>query len=76
MIDHVNSLKSQTNEKLLKTIGFSAVELDTNSNLIRSKETAIGNFITDIIRYEQRTQICVLNSGEILKFFSIQIKYF
>ena len=38
----------------MKTIGYSLVDLETTSDIVRSSETNAGNFLADIIKYELR----------------------
>lgn len=44
-------------------IGEISVQLDGRFSSIRSKETNLGNLITDIMRYATKTDIALLNSG-------------
>lgn len=46
-----------------KTIGYLEEDLDTRFCEIRAKETTIGNFIADVIRFSYSSQISLLNTG-------------
>ncbi|CAJ1391032.1 unnamed protein product, partial [Effrenium voratum] len=48
-----------------KLVGATAVDLDSTFASIRTKETNIGNFITDIMRFALKADVAVLNSGTI-----------
>lgn len=44
-------------------IGETAIDLDARFQSIRTKETNIGNFVTDVMRHQLHADLAVLNSG-------------
>lgn len=46
-----------------KIIGETAVDLDCRFSSIRTRETNIGNFITDVMRAGLNTDVAIINSG-------------
>jgi 5'-nucleotidase len=46
-----------------KRIGHSNVDLDARFQMIRTQETNIGNFVTDIMRRGTSADVAILNSG-------------
>jgi 5'-nucleotidase len=45
------------NEKLEKVCGYTAVDLDSRFEKVRTQETNISNFVADIMRYVYKTDI-------------------
>jgi hypothetical protein len=46
-------------------IGTTAVELDSRSTTVRSRETAIGALIADAMRWSAQTEVAMTNGGGI-----------
>mmetsp|Transcript_31617 Transcript_31617/g.57502 ORF Transcript_31617/g.57502 Transcript_31617/m.57502 type:complete len:1768 (+) Transcript_31617:51-5354(+) len=46
-----------------EVVGHTAVDLDSRFASIRTKETNIGNFVTDIMRLSLKADLAMLNSG-------------
>jgi len=44
-------------------VGATAVDLDSRFASIRTKETNIGNFVTDVMRHALKADVAMLNSG-------------
>ena len=44
-------------------IGTTAVELDSRSTTVRSRETAIGALIADAMRWSAQTEVAMTNGG-------------
>jgi 5'-nucleotidase len=51
--------------KMEQPAGYTGVELDARFDQIRSKETNIGNFVADVVRYVYKTDTVILNSGSL-----------
>jgi 5'-nucleotidase len=47
------------------TVGYTAVELDGSFATVRRKESALGNFIVDVVTHAMRADIGLLNSGSL-----------
>ncbi|HJU05901.1 MAG TPA: bifunctional UDP-sugar hydrolase/5'-nucleotidase [Nitrospiraceae bacterium] len=58
---YAEELEQQTG----KVLGEALVDLDGESTRIRSQETNFGNLMADLLRKEFRTEIALLNSGQI-----------
>ena len=48
-----------------KIIGYTAIDLDTRFENIRTKETNFSNFYMDIIREELNADIALANAGTV-----------
>ncbi|CAE7536874.1 mggB [Symbiodinium pilosum] len=46
-----------------QVVGATAVDLDSRFASIRTKETNIGNFVTDVMRHALKADVAMLNSG-------------
>jgi 5'-nucleotidase len=56
-----NALKS----KLEKPIGYTAAPLDARFTTVRTRESNMGNFVCDLMRYYYDTDCCIIASGTI-----------
>lgn len=56
---------AQLDEKLRVVVGHTEVDLDGRREVVRRRETNLGNLIADIYRETQRTDIAIQNSGGI-----------
>ena len=61
----VKSYDDKWNEKMLKTNCLLESPLDVRFSHIRTQESAIGNFLADIMRKEMLSDVAILNSGGI-----------
>lgn len=59
----VSSYMAGMDVMLDEVIGETAVELDATFSAIRSRETNIGNFVCDALRYGLSADVALLNSG-------------
>jgi 2',3'-cyclic-nucleotide 2'-phosphodiesterase (5'-nucleotidase family) len=59
------SVKSQTGRDLLEVIGETENVLEGVEPAVRGRETALGNFLTDVIRDRMRTDVGFINGGAI-----------
>lgn len=46
-------------------VGYSAVELDGRFSTVRTRESNLGNFVTDIWREAAHADVVLLNSGSL-----------
>lgn len=51
--------------KLDKKVAFSEVELDARVEVVRAKESNLGNFIADVMKFEYNADCAILNGGTI-----------
>jgi 2',3'-cyclic-nucleotide 2'-phosphodiesterase (5'-nucleotidase family) len=65
MVGYVDKCLEELSGELDKPIGYTNVELDCRFAKIRSEETALGNWIADMINLENSTEVCIVNSGTI-----------
>lgn len=65
IVQHVNTYIKKAGQISQKTIGFTAVDIDTRDNIVRKEETNGSMFVADVIRYESRSDVCILNGGAI-----------
>ena len=61
----VDSLTSSLKEKLEKPIGYTAVPLDGRFTTVRTRESNIGNFVSDLMRHFYSTDCAIMASGTI-----------
>lgn len=60
---HVEACEALVGSAMDEVIGYCAVDLDARFASIRTMETSIGNFITDVMREQMKTDIAFINSG-------------
>jgi len=60
---HVRHYGDQLKDKLQEVISYSSVPLDCRFTRIRTEETAIGNFVVDIMRTECDADFAMINAG-------------
>eukprot|EP01102_Stenamoeba_stenopodia_P015892 TRINITY_DN5489_c0_g1_i1.p1 TRINITY_DN5489_c0_g1~~TRINITY_DN5489_c0_g1_i1.p1 ORF type:complete len:581 (-),score=154.90 TRINITY_DN5489_c0_g1_i1:83-1825(-) len=65
MASAVEAFTSLVQQKMSKVIGTVSVELDARGCNLRTRESNVGNFITDVIRNEFNCDVVLLNSGTI-----------
>ena len=64
MDEHITSYTKEFNKRLDRTIGFCEVDLEARFSHIRSQETNLGNWISDVIRTEfEEVDLALLNGG-------------
>jgi 5'-nucleotidase / UDP-sugar diphosphatase len=61
----VAGFESVLDKHLDTPIGTTAVELDSTSAIVRSRESAIGNLVADAMRWSAQTEVAVTNGGAI-----------
>src|SRR5262245_18210877 len=61
----VAGFESVLDKHLDTPIGTTAVELDSTSAIVRSREAAIGNLVADAMRWSAQTEVAVTNGGSI-----------
>jgi len=61
----VEKLTRKLREKLDKPIGYTAAPLDARFTTVRTKESNIGNFVCDLMRYYYSADCCIMASGTI-----------
>lgn len=59
----VDDCMSKLGAAMDKVIGETAVDLDGRFPSIRTKETNLGNFVTDVLRQGLKADLAILNSG-------------
>jgi 2',3'-cyclic-nucleotide 2'-phosphodiesterase (5'-nucleotidase family) len=59
------TVKSQTGRDLLEVIGETENVLEGVEPAVRGRETALGNFLTDVIRDRMKTDVGFINGGAI-----------
>lgn len=64
-VQMVEKLTSKLREKLDKPIGYTAAPLDARFTTVRTKESNIGNFVCDLMRYYYDAECCIMASGTI-----------
>ncbi|XP_072024736.1 uncharacterized protein [Amphiura filiformis] len=64
---HVRDIVEQFKEKVSKemegTLGYIEVDLEARFSIIRTQETNLGNFVTDIMLSTTKADVALLNSG-------------
>jgi 5'-nucleotidase / UDP-sugar diphosphatase len=61
----VAGFEQQLSKQLDTPIGTTAVELDSRTATVRTREAAIGNLIADALRWSAQTDVAVTNGGGI-----------
>ncbi|KAF1950896.1 5'-nucleotidase-like protein [Byssothecium circinans] len=61
----VDKLTAKLREKLDKPIGYTAAPLDARFTTVRTKESNIGNFVCDLMRYYYSADCCIMAAGTI-----------
>lgn len=61
----VERLTRKLREKLDKPIGYTAAPLDARFTTVRTKESNIGNFVCDLMRYYYSADCCIMAAGTI-----------
>ncbi|KAL3859708.1 hypothetical protein ACJMK2_009913 [Sinanodonta woodiana] len=61
--ESVNHIRGDIDLKMDEELGTMAVEMDGRFSSIRTQETNLGNFVTDIILEACPADCCILNSG-------------
>ena len=61
----VDKLTSSLKEKLEKPVGYSAVSLDGRFTTVRMRESNLGNFVSDLMRYYYSADCAIIASGTI-----------
>ena len=60
---HISKYTMQLGEKLSEIIAVTDAPLDCRISRVRTEETALGNFVTDLIRTECEADIGLTNGG-------------
>ena len=55
----------ELNKRLNKPIGYTAAPLDARFTTVRTKESNIGNFVCDLMRYYYSADCCIMAAGTI-----------
>jgi 2',3'-cyclic-nucleotide 2'-phosphodiesterase (5'-nucleotidase family) len=61
----VEKLTRSLRSKLDKPIGYTAAPLDARFTTVRTKESNIGNFVCDLMRYYYEADCCIMAAGTI-----------
>lgn len=61
----VDKMTSSLKEKLEKPVGYSAVSLDGRFTTVRTRESNLGNFVSDLMRYFHSADCAIIASGTI-----------
>ena len=61
----INDYWKEISKELEKYSGYSGVDLDGKFSSIRWKETNISNFVADALRFINRSDIAIINSGSL-----------
>lgn len=61
----VEGLTKKLNEKLDKPIGYTAAPLDARFTTVRTKESNLGNFVCDLMRFYYEGECCIMAAGTI-----------
>lgn len=64
-VELVNKLTYSLKTKLEKPIGYTAAPLDGRFTTVRTRESNLGNFVCDLMRYYYRTECAIMASGTI-----------
>lgn len=64
-LDMVDMLTRKLRDKLDKPIGYTAAPLDARFTTVRTKESNIGNFVCDLMRYYYNADCCIMAAGTI-----------
>ena len=61
----VDKLTSNLKHKLEKPIGYTAVPLDARFTTVRTRESNLGNFVCDLMRFHHNTDCALMASGTV-----------
>jgi 2',3'-cyclic-nucleotide 2'-phosphodiesterase (5'-nucleotidase family) len=61
----VAKFEGELSKQLDVPIGTTAVELDSRTAVVRTREAAIGNLVADALRWSAQTEVAVTNGGGI-----------
>lgn len=61
----VEGLTESLKSRLERPIGYTAAPLDARFTTVRLKESNIGNFVCDLMRYHYSTECCIMAAGTI-----------
>lgn len=61
----VDEQTQEIKKRLDKPIGYTAAPLDARFTTVRTKESNIGNFVCDLMRYYYSAECCIMASGTI-----------
>jgi 5'-nucleotidase, C-terminal domain len=64
-VELVKKLTSSLKSKLEKSIGYTAAPLDGRFTTVRTRESNLGNFVCDLMRYFYRTDCALMAAGTI-----------
>ncbi|ERF71792.1 hypothetical protein EPUS_01707 [Endocarpon pusillum Z07020] len=64
-VELVNKLTYSLTTKLEKPIGYTAAPLDGRFTTVRTRESNLGNFVCDLMRYYYRTECAIMAAGTI-----------
>lgn len=64
-VELVNKLTISLKSKLEKPIGYTLVPLDGRFTTVRTRESNLGNFVCDLMRYYYRTDCALMAAGTI-----------
>ncbi|CAI6322068.1 unnamed protein product [Periconia digitata] len=64
-VQTVEKLTRKLREKLDKPIGYTAAPLDARFTTVRTRESNIGNFVCDLMRYYYNADCCIMAAGTI-----------
>jgi 5'-nucleotidase, C-terminal domain len=64
-VEMVNKLTSSLKTKLEKPIGYTVAPLDGRFTTVRTRESNLGNFVCDLMRYYYRTDCALMAAGTI-----------
>ena len=64
-VELVDRLTSSLKHKLEKPIGYTAVPLDARFTTVRTRESNIGNFVCDLMRFHHHTDCALMAAGTI-----------
>ncbi|XP_048735520.2 mannosylglucosyl-3-phosphoglycerate phosphatase-like isoform X3 [Ostrea edulis] len=62
-LEVVKHMQGDINSKMEEVLGYMSVELDGRFSAVRSQETNLGNFVTDIMLEISKADCAILNSG-------------
>ncbi|KAF2493416.1 5'-nucleotidase [Lophium mytilinum] len=64
-LELVDKLTRALKSKLEKPIGYTAAPLDARFTTVRTKESNLGNFVCDLMRYYYQADCCIMAAGTI-----------
>lgn len=64
-VEMVEKMTSGLKSKLEKPIGYTAAPLDARFTTVRLKESNLGNFVCDIMRFHYNADCCIMAGGTI-----------